>query len=127
MKEQLKPGRHFYETINGMVLPEEDLFPISKKAVIIRFSKELDCFYCSSKEEYLHPSLRSIELPESQPFSKLKLTPQEVLGLNNSRISKITQTVKKNMINRITDIYAFDKSQQHLCKPELLIFAEIIR
>lgn len=127
MKEQLKPGRYFHETINGMLLPEEDLFPISKKAVIIRFSKEFDCFNCSSKEEYLRHSLRSIELPESEPFSKLKLTPQEELCLNNSRISKITQTVKDNMINRITEIYAFDKSQQHLCKPELLIFAEIIR
>tara|TARA_B110001452_G_C15214118_1_gene421096 strand:+ start:219 stop:1763 length:1545 start_codon:yes stop_codon:yes gene_type:complete len=127
MKEQLKPGRFFHETINGMFLPEEDLFPTSKKAVIIRFSKELDCFNCSSKKEYLHPSLKSIELHESQPFNKLKLTPQEELCLNNSRISKITQTVKDNMINRITEIYAFDKSQQHLCKPELLIFAEIIR
>jgi hypothetical protein len=127
MEEQLKPGRYFHETINGMVLPEEYLFPISKKAVIIRFSKELDCFNCSSKKEYLHPSLRSIELPESQPFRKLKLTPQEELVLNNSRLSKITQTVKENMINRITDISAFDKSQQHLCKPELLNFAEIIR
>jgi hypothetical protein len=127
MKEQLRPGHYFQETINGMILPEEYLFPISKKAVIIRFSKELDCFNCSSKEEYLNPSLRSIELLESRPFSKLKLTPQEELVLNNSRISKITQTVKKNIINRITDISAFDKSQQHLCKPELLNFFEIIR
>jgi hypothetical protein len=127
MREQLKPGRYFHETINGMVLPGEDLFPISKKAVIIRFSKELDCFQCSSKEEYLRPSLKSIKLPESQPFSKLKLTPQEELVLNNSRMSKMTQTVQENMINRITDIYGFDKSQQLLCRPELLNFAEIIR
>tara|TARA_B110000305_G_scaffold135913_1_gene151673 strand:- start:479 stop:2014 length:1536 start_codon:yes stop_codon:yes gene_type:complete len=101
MIEELKPGKNFEKTINGMILPDEKRVPLMEKPIIVRFTRELEAFHSNTKKEYLGHSEDSINLSEMQPFRELRLSPNEENILKNAHRRKVTLRIMKNMSNRI--------------------------
>ena len=90
---EFKPGKAFENTIDNILLPHEERFPIYKKAIIVSFRPHMEAYDAENKNSYINSEgLRGMK---ELPFKSLKLTPDEKKQLKTALVVKIKKENKE--------------------------------